>query len=79
MYRRTGICIDGKTDGFSVNVYNTGATYSPSFDMYFGDVYPGETKKITYDLTLNKDILTTSSGVLSILNSAFFYSDDSVM
>ena len=69
--------VDGKTDGFSVNVYNTGATYSPSFDMYFGDVYPGETKKITYDLTLNKDILTTSSGVLSILNSAFFYSDDS--
>ena len=68
--------VDGKT-GYTLKNYATGTSTSPYFDFYFGDLAPGQTKVITYKVTLNKAILTYQSGDISLTNSMRIFSDDS--
>lgn len=68
--------VDGKT-GYTLKNYATGTSTSPYFDFYFGDLAPGQTKVITYKVTLNKAILTYQSGDISLINSMRVFSDDS--
>lgn len=70
--------VNGQTGNYTLNSYETGRDRSPSFDYYFGDLAPGETRTITYNLTLDKAILTYMSGQISFINYARIFSNDAV-
>lgn len=69
--------VNGETGNYTLKNYATGTSTSPYFDFYFGDLAPGQTKVITYKVTLNKAILTYQSGDISLINSMRVFSDDS--
>lgn len=51
--------------------------YNPSFDIYVGDVAPGTTQTITYNLVIDKTLFTTLSRTWNINNNVSVHTDDS--
>lgn len=66
----------GKKYSSQLSKFETGRVTSPGFDCYIGDLAPGQKKIITYNMTVDKSILTTVNGDLSINNTAKFFTDD---
>lgn len=53
--------------------YESNNQYNPRFDVYAGELEPGTSKTLTYDVRINKSILTTKNGDFNLGNVSAAY------